>query len=75
MAKEPSKEQLIEEAEAIIESHFKRLPHMGEPNEEALNGLYKEVENEKLKRERKKYKEAIEWLRKQTKKRFDKGEE
>lgn len=74
MAKEPSKEQLIEEAEAIIESHFKRLPHMGEPSDGELKRFFKEGDKQ-LKKERKKYKEAIEWLRKQTKKRFDKGEE
>jgi|TARA_R100001082_G_scaffold62219_1_gene34831 hypothetical protein len=74
MAEKPSKEQLIEEAEAIIEKHFEQVPHLGEPNEEALNGLRREVLNGKLKKERKKYEDAIEWIRRKTKKRFEKGE-
>ena len=73
MAEKPSKKQLIEEAETIIEKHFEKVPH--------LDPYFsrKEIQEEKkyqkqLKKQVQRYEDAIEWIRRKTKKRFEKGE-
>ena len=73
MAEKPSKKQLIEEAEAIIEKHFEKVPHL-DPDFSKEEIQQDKKYQKQLKKQVQKYEDAIEWIRSKSKKRFEKGE-